>query len=84
MGITTGQVTIGTTATPIVPVRSRNGVSFVQMSGGDVFLGDATVTPSTGALLTGTKGTPMNWTGSDAIYGVTASGTALVSFAENS
>lgn len=83
MAIMTGQVTIGTTPTLIVPLRSRNGVGFVQVSGGDVFVGDSSVSPTTGALLTGIKGTPMTWTGSDAIYGIVSSGTAIVSFAEN-
>lgn len=83
MAVLTGQVTVGTTPTQIVPPRSRNGVSFVQMSGSDVFLGDSSVTTTTGVLLTGVKGTPMNWVGNDAFYGIVASGNATVSFAEN-
>jgi hypothetical protein len=83
MSVVTGQVTVSTTPTLIVDARSRNFVGGVQMGTNDVWLGGPTVTPTTGLFMLGTPGTPFNWQGSEAIYGVTLSGTSVVSYAES-
>jgi len=83
MAMDTGQVTVTTSPTLIVAARSRNYVGLVQGSQNDVWIGGPAVSPSTGVLLTGSKGTPFNWTGSDALYGVTGTGTSTVSYTES-
>lgn len=83
MSMVSGQVTVTSAATPIVAGRSRTQLSLVHHGGADVFIGGSDVTTSTGALLTGTKGTPFASAGNDAVYGITASGSAVVGFVEN-
>jgi len=83
MSVETGQVTVTNVPTLIVAARSRNFVGGVQCGTVDVWLGGSTVTPTTGLLMLGVRGTPFNWQGSEAIYGVTASGSSVVSYAES-
>lgn len=87
--LATGQVTIDTTATQIVPAapaNERRSVLVVSHGGVDVFLGKSNVTTSGaggGVLLTGTKGASITLETRGAIYGIVAAGTQLVSWQED-
>lgn len=84
MTMATGQVAINsTTAQQIVPLRSRNFVFLVQCATNDVWIGDASVTSSTGVLLAGSRGTSLTWPAGEALYGITTSGAGTVSFMES-
>lgn len=80
----TAQATIGTTATLIVAARSGRDTVVVENHGTtDVYVGPAGVTAATGLLLPGTKGASIAIETTDAVYGVVASGTQVVSAIEN-
>lgn len=77
------QVSIADTATQIVGLRAnRQGIVIINNSNTDIFIGDDTVTDTTGALLLGVKGSAITIETTAAIYGVVASGTATVSYME--
>jgi hypothetical protein len=77
----TGQVTIGTTPTLINSAElSRDEIILINMSAVQVFIGNSAVTPTTGVLLNGVIGAELDLPFTDALYGIVASGTALVSF----
>ena len=79
----TGQVSVADTATQIVPARrDREGVMIVQHGTTAVFLGDSGVTTTTGVRLTGTAGAFVVLPTTRAVYGIVASGTQTVSYAE--
>lgn len=83
MGLGTGQVTINSTSpTLIASGKVRNLLTVVHNGGSDVYLGDPTVTTTTGSLLAGIKGNSFWTSGNDAYYAITPSGTALLSFTE--
>jgi hypothetical protein len=83
--LTAGQVSVATTAggTQIVAARSgRRAVVVTQHGTTAVYLGPTGVTTSTGLLLTGTAGAIQVLPGGAAVFGITASGSQTVSFAE--
>lgn len=81
--IATGQVTVGTAATQIVPARAaRKSVIITMLGAADAFLGPLTVTTANGQLLLGTKGSSVTVASSAAVYGIVAAGTQAVSFLE--
>jgi hypothetical protein len=82
--IATGQVTVGTTATQIVPARSgRISVKTTDLGTTDLFCGAAGVTTATGDLLAGVKGGSITVPTGAAFYCVVATGTQAVSFMES-
>lgn len=81
--ITTGQVTIGATATQIVPSRAgRRAVTITNGGTTDVMVGGVAVTTGTGSMLTGTKGSSMTIPTSSALYGIVGTGTQSISYLE--
>ena len=82
--LSTAQVPIlSNKATLIVPPRTRAGVELCNLSGIDVFFGpDASVTATSGHLLLGVRGTCKYLETCSAVWGITASGTATLSWAE--
>jgi len=83
-GIKTGQATVGITATLIAPAgNGREAITIVNGGAVDVFLGNASVSITTGILLAGVKGQTLTLYGTDAVYGIVASGTQVVSYADN-
>lgn len=71
--IATSQVTVGTTATQIVPARSgRMAVTITMVGAGDVFVGPTGVTVANGALLLGTKGSSITIHTQGAVFGIGA------------
>lgn len=83
VGLNAAQATVATTATLIIAARpGRKEVTIVQHGTADVFFGPYGVTTSTGALLTGTKGTSVKIATEAAIYGIVAAGTQAVSAVE--
>lgn len=81
--IATGQVTVGTSATPIVAARAGR-ISVIIIADGvtDVFVGGTGVTLTTGALLPGVKGSAMTLDTQAAVSGIVATGTQVISFIE--
>lgn len=80
----TNQVSVGTTATLILPSRAnRTQVTIVQHGTTQVFLGIAGVTITTGSLLPGVAGSSYTIPGGSALYGVVGTGTDTVSFLES-
>jgi hypothetical protein len=81
--IATNQVTIGTTATQVVPVRSgRSAVKITNLGTVDIFCGAAGVTTTTGDLLAGVKGGALTIPSGAAVFCVVATGTQAISFME--
>lgn len=81
--ITTGQVSVTTSATLIVASRvGRKSVTIVQEGTTIVRLGASGVAISTGVPLPGTIYSQFTFDGGAAIYGIVASGTQTVSYAE--
>lgn len=81
--IATGQVSVGTTATLIVPARAgRRALTIVHEGTADIRYGAAGVTTGTGALLAGTKGTSMTAPVTGALYGIVGTGTQPLSYVE--
>jgi hypothetical protein len=72
--ITTGQVSCGTSSTPLVAARAGRSRVKITMNGAvDAFIGVTGVTVATGDLLVGTKGTAMTIETSAALFCVAAS-----------
>lgn len=87
--VATGQVSVGSTATLIVPSRigapgtGRAAVIITNIGTTDVYIGfNNTVTTGNGDLLTGTKGAFVTIPYDGAIWGIVASGSQTVSFME--
>lgn len=79
-GIATGQVSVGASATQILPARQgRRSALVVPLGSTDVFIGDNSITPSTGCKL---PSAGLVVTTEAALYGVVASGSLTVSFME--
>lgn len=79
----TGQVTVGTTATLIVPARPyRNSVTVILKEAVACHVGPAGVTAANGAFLPGVIGASMTLPYSGAIYMVSTGATCNVSFME--
>ena len=78
----TGQATITATATPIVSANpARSGIVITNTGTTDVYLIENTNgTTSTGQLLPGTKGASIGFSTTGAIYGITAGGSAVITF----
>lgn len=82
-GFNTNQATVGTTATVIAAARpGRKTITIVNGGTTDVYVGGASVTTSTGVLLTGTKGAGFTVDTEGPVYGIVASGTQAVSYLE--
>jgi hypothetical protein len=80
----TSQATVATTATLIVAQRSGRDTVVVENTGTtDVYLGNSTVTTTSGLLLPGVIGASVAIETTDAVYGVVASGTQKVCAVEN-
>jgi hypothetical protein len=86
--IATGQATVANTATLIVAARTgasgtgRKSVTIVNGSTTPVYVGASGVTTSTGILLPGTTGASLTLDTQAALYGIVASSTEAVSYAE--
>lgn len=71
--IATSQVSVGTSATQIVPARSgRLAVTITMAGGGDVFVGATGVTVANGSLLLGVKGSSVTIPTQAAVFGIGA------------
>lgn len=69
--IATSQVSVGTSATQIVPARSgRVAVTITMVGAADVWVGATGVTVSNGALLLGTKGSSITIPTQSAVFGI--------------
>lgn len=83
--VSTNQITVGATATLIVPARTglagsgRVSTTIVNPGATNIYIGGSGVTTSTGMLLPGISGANMTLTTTAAIYGIVASSTATVS-----
>ena len=79
----TGQVSVGTSATKILPARSnRRSLLIVQYGTNAIYIGkDDKVLSTTGVLLTGTAGTGISIPVTGEIWGI-AGGAQTVSFIE--
>jgi hypothetical protein len=78
-----GQVSIGTTATQILAANAnRMRLLVTNLGTTDVYLGGSGVTSSTGHLLKGIAGYPVALRFTGAVYGITASGSQSVTYAE--
>lgn len=82
MPITTGRITVGTTATQIVPANSRSKITVTTTQAIPVYCGPAGVTVSNGQLIPGVVGASETFDTSAAIFGVVDTGTVVVTFAE--
>ena len=80
----TGQGTATTDAGTIVAARAtRRALLVINTGAVDMYLGAGTaVAATTGLLLTGTEGAAVSMTVTGAVYGITASGSAVYSYAE--
>lgn len=84
MPIETAQVTITTAPTMIVALRGRNNVTVTQNGTGvPVYIGNSNVTVTTGIPIAGVPGAAITVSNSAALYGVTASGSTVVSSIED-
>jgi hypothetical protein len=80
----TSQATIGTTPTLILAQRSGRDTGVIENTGTTpVYLGNASVTVNNGLLLPGVLGASVALETTDAVYGIVASGTQVVSAVEN-
>lgn len=71
--IATSQVSVGTSATQIVPAGSgRLAVTITMVGAGDVFVGATGVTVANGSLLLGTKGSSITIPTQGAVFGIGA------------
>ena len=81
--IATGQGSVTTTAAQLVASRTGRRTVTVENTGTTpVYLGGSGVTSTTGFLLPGVAGASLTMSFSGALYAVTASGTAAVTFYE--
>lgn len=79
----TNQTVVSTSATLLIEARNgRRGVLITNLSTKDVWIGNDTVTNSTGALLLGTRGTALFVPTQSAIYAIVDSATATVGIME--
>jgi len=80
----TGQGTATPDAGTIVAARAtRRALLVINTGAVDMYLGAGTaVAATTGLLLTGTEGAAVSMTVTGAVYGITASGSAVYSYAE--
>lgn len=83
-----GQVTVTTSATPIVVLADRRDVVMVTLSAA-MFLGDSAVTASNGCPVPAgvyyiSPGNPEYVAASGTLYGIVASGTATAGFIDMS
>jgi len=83
-GISNGQVTVAATATLIAAARpGRGAVTIVNHGTTNVFIGgDPNVTALNGVKLVGVDGASITLSAQSAIYGITASGSQIVSYVE--
>ena len=80
----TAQATVATAATLIVAARAGRDTVIIENSGTTaVYIGDSTVTTSTGLLLPGVLGASVALETTDAVYGRVASGSQVVTAIEN-
>jgi hypothetical protein len=85
-GFAVARVSVGTTAGGTLLAAARPGrvaVTIINEGTADVRLGNAGVTTSIGALLTGLKGASVTIPTSDAVYAIVGSGTQNVSVIES-
>jgi hypothetical protein len=81
--ITTNQVSVGASATPIVAARmGRKSLTLINLGATDVFVGASSVATATGVLLIGAKGGGLVIDGGAAVYGIVASGTQTIAYME--
>ena len=80
----TGQITLGTVPLQIVGPRARRGcIKVTNLSSSEVFLGNSSgVSVATGDLLAAGRGQWNKYDTVSAIFGVVASGSAIVAWAE--
>jgi hypothetical protein len=82
-GLNTGQVTLGTTATAIVPLNpTRTRLTIYNVGGSAAFLGGATVSATTGVPLPASVGAAVTVNTAAALYGIVTTGTEVVSYLE--
>jgi hypothetical protein len=81
---TYNQIAVPNTATLICAANGfRTRLIIVQHGGGNAaYLGNSTVTATTGLFLSSAAGTPVVFRHPHAVYGITASSTTTVSFYE--
>ncbi len=79
------QVSVANTATLIATARpGRKSVTITKLDAVELFLGSSSgVTTANGDLLPGARGSSVIIDGGSAVYGITASGTAAVSYWES-
>lgn len=81
--LTYGQVEISSVATLIVASdTARTRLLVVQHGPTPIFLGASTVTAGTGVLLSSVTGNQVVFRSFNAVYGITATSTGIVSFAQ--
>ena len=81
--IFTGQASVGTTVSVIIPARTvRSSLTLINESTTVVRYGPAGVTLANGAYLAGVVGASVTLDSAAAIYAIVATGTAAVSFVE--
>lgn len=77
------QIMVGTSVTLLVPAREgRRAVVLINHGTTDVFLGGDGVTTTTGLLLAGARGAGIVVPTDVAVYGIVATGTQRISYAE--
>jgi hypothetical protein len=84
MAVFTNQVSVGVGPTPtlVIAARTRTAVTVTNMGTTPVFLGDISVTLTTGQFLAGVVGASETFPSPAALYGLVASGSANVSYAD--
>ena len=80
MANTTNKISVGTTPTLIASAQSRTSITITLEEDKDIWLGNSSVTINDGFHLQPIAGASFSLTRPDAIYGVTNSGTALISY----
>src|SRR3954471_6314827 len=82
-GISTGQISVGTSATLIATGRvGRRAITIVNEGTTAVRLGSSAVTTGNGVLLPGAVGASFTLEGAEPVYGIVGSGTQAVSYVE--
>jgi hypothetical protein len=80
---TYGQITVNTTAVLICAANAnRKRLLVTQIGGVAAYLGASTVLSTSGHLLSSAVGYPVVFRHDDAVYGITAASTTIVSFVE--
>lgn len=81
--IATGQKTVTSTATEIVPSRlGRAGIKITKIGSQDLYIGCSNVTTTNGELIAGGCGAYLVLPTTDAVYGIVAAGDIRVSYVE--